>query len=53
MELRTLAQMKELMIKTIATVDADGIALAAIQGLHEFIEDQTDQINSQKKVIDI
>ena len=35
--------------KTIATVDADGVALAAIQGLHELVKEQSAELKSLRQ----
>lgn len=37
--------------KYISTVDADGVALAAIQGLHELVKEKEGQIRTQQKYI--
>ena len=36
----------------ITTIDADGVALAAIQGLHQVIRERDAQINSQQQRIE-
>jgi hypothetical protein len=36
---------------SIATVDADGVALAAIQGLYDLVQEQKERIASQQKRI--
>src|SRR5213076_565448 len=37
--------------KSIATVDADGVAFAAIQGLHEIVLDQQQELKKKEKKI--
>ncbi|MDE3091451.1 MAG: tail fiber domain-containing protein, partial [Chloroflexota bacterium] len=38
--------------KTISTIDADGVALAAIQGLYQIVQEKDAQIAAQQKQID-
>jgi hypothetical protein len=35
----------------ISTIDADGVALAAIQGLHQMVKEQEDQMIAQQRKI--
>lgn len=36
--------------RSIATVDADGVALAAIQGLHQIVKDNDTKISALEKL---